>query len=412
MESYLVGGAVRDQLLGLEVVERDWVVVGAKPEDLLNLGFRQVGREFPVFLHPESHEEYALARTERKTQAGYRGFEVHAAPDVTLTQDLMRRDLTINAIAQDSSGQLIDPYGGLSDLEARRLRHVSSAFVEDPVRILRVARFAARFHTLGFRIDEGTLQLMIQMVQANEVDALTPERVFQELQRVLKGPHPAVFFEVLRECGALKRIFPELDALFGVPQEPVHHPEIDTGVHSLMVLTAAAELTPDPVIRFAALVHDLGKALTSPDTWPSHPGHEVLGLDALDRMSLRLRIPSNYKDLARKVMRYHGDIHRISRCEPQELLLLIEGLDGVRRPEALGPVAIACEADSRGRRGFENAPYPQGNLLITAGDIVRQVSTDCLKDQGYQGAEFGEALRALRIGALESHCKKTTALNG
>ena len=412
MECYLVGGAVRDQLLGLQVVERDWVVVGATPEDLIALGYRQVGRDFPVFLHPQTQEEYALARTERKTQAGYRGFSVHASPDVTLTQDLMRRDLTINAIAEDPSGQLIDPYGGLADLEARKLRHVSPAFVEDPVRILRVARFAARFHGLGFRIDASTLALMIQMVEANEVDALTPERVFQELQRVLNGPDPAVFFDTLRQCGALKRIFPELDALFGVPQDPQHHPEGDTGVHSLLALTEATKLSPDPAIRFAALVHDLGKALTPSDSWPSHPEHEALGLEALDQMALRLKIPTHYKELAGKVMRYHGAVHRIAAFQPPELLHLIEGLDGIRRPENLEPVAIACEADSRGRWGFEHQPYPQRPLLLAAGEIVKRVPTDVLKSQGYKGAAFGDALRTLRIDALRTFCKERGSLNG
>jgi tRNA nucleotidyltransferase (CCA-adding enzyme) len=400
MKTYLVGGAVRDQLLGLEVKERDWVVVGASPEHLLSLGFRAVGRDFPVFLHPETHEEYALARTERKTGPGYHGFEFHASPGVSLEADLFRRDLTINAMARDEFGQLIDPYGGLSDLEARRLRHVSPAFVEDPVRILRLARFAARFDPLGFTVAEETRSLMKQMVRAGEVDALVPERVFQELQKALAEPSPAVFFEVLRDCGALKRLFPEIDALFGVPQDPTHHPEMDTGLHTLLVLKRAAELTSDPVIRFAALVHDLGKGATDPALWPRHPDHEVLGEAVLEALSLRLRLPSVYLKLAQKVVLYHGSVHRAFSLTPPQLVQLLEALGLFKQPEGLSGVILACLADARGRPGFESVSYPQGERLSRALDAARGVSTASLLSQGLSGAALGAALKSLRIEAV------------
>ena len=295
MKTYLVGGAVRDTLLGLEVKERDWVVVGETPESMVARGFRPVGKDFPVFLHPVTREEYALARTERKTAPGYRGFAVHAEPDITLEQDLLRRDLTINAMASAESGEIVDPYGGLRDLDARLLRHVSPAFSEDPVRILRLARFAARFAPLGFTVAEETRELMRAMVTAGEVDALVPERVFAELAKALVEPVPMAFFEVLRSCGALARLFPEIEALFGVPQPPEHHPEIDTGVHTLLVLEQAATLSADPAVRFAALTHDLGKALTPPERWPRHWGHEKLGLPALETLCDRLKVPNAYR---------------------------------------------------------------------------------------------------------------------
>ncbi|MGZ8975796.1 multifunctional CCA addition/repair protein, partial [Methylomagnum sp.] len=331
MKAYLVGGAVRDALLGRPVKERDWVVVGETPDSMTARGFRPVGKDFPVFLHPKTKEEYALARTERKTAPGYRGFVVHAEPDVSLEQDLLRRDLTINAIAQDEDGGLIDPHGGAQDLAGRVLRHVSPAFAEDPVRILRLARFAARYAPLGFQVAEETRELMRAMIEAGEVDALVPERVFAELAKALSEPTPGEFFTVLRECGALARLFPEIDRLFGVPQPPQHHPEVDTGVHTLLVLAEAVKLSEDPAVRFAALTHDLGKGLTDPALWPRHHGHEKAGLSALDVLCDRLKVPNNYRKLAERVMRYHGHCHRALELRPGKVVDLLQRLEAFRQ---------------------------------------------------------------------------------
>jgi tRNA nucleotidyltransferase (CCA-adding enzyme) len=402
MKAYLVGGAVRDALLRRPIKERDWVVVGETPESMLARGYKPVGKDFPVFLHPGTREEYALARTERKTAPGYHGFVVHAQPDVTLEQDLLRRDLTINAMAQDEQGALIDPYGGLKDLEARRLRHVSPAFSEDPVRILRLARFAARFAPLGFTVAADTRALMREMVLAGEVDALVPERVFAELSKALEEDIPSVFFRVLRACGALARLFPEIDALFGVPQPPVYHPEIDTGVHSLMVLDQAARLSPDPVTRFAALTHDLGKALTDPARWPRHRGHEKLGLPALARLCDRLKAPNAHRKLAEKVMRYHGHAHRAAELRPGTLVDLLQRLDAFRQKDALEPFLLACEADARGRTGFEDRSYPQADWIRTAHQAALAASVQPLLEQGYQGEALGRALRCERIRRVKS----------
>ncbi|BBA35463.1 tRNA nucleotidyltransferase [Methylocaldum marinum] len=405
MKTYLVGGAVRDTLLGRPVEERDWVVVGETPESMIAQGFKPVGKDFPVFLHPKTREEYALARTERKTAPGYRGFVVHAEPDVTLEQDLLRRDLTINAMALDGDGRLIDPYGGMRDLKNRILRHVSPAFGEDPVRILRVARFAARFATLGFRIAEDTFDLMRDMVAAGEVDALVPERVWAEMARALSEAVPRAFFEVLRACGALARLCPEIDRLFGIPQPAEHHPEIDTGLHTLLVLDQAARLSPDPVVRFAALTHDLGKGLTPEALWPRHHGHEEAGLDALVSLCQRLRVPNAYRKLAEKVMRYHGHCHRALELRPATVVDLLQRLDALRKGEALDEFLLACEADAKGRPGFENRPYPQAEWLRTARDAALAIPVQPLLEKGFKGESLGLELRRLRIEAVKS-CRR------
>src|SRR5581483_3502651 len=324
MRVYLVGGAVRDRLLGREVTERDWVVVGASPEELERDGYMPVGREFPVFLHPQTHEEYALARRERKVGLGYRGFTTQFAPDVTLEDDLKRRDLTINAMAEAPTGEIIDPYGGRRDLEARLLRHVSEAFVEDPVRVLRVARFAARYAHLGFRVAEETLALMRQMTESGEVDALVPERVWQETERALGERRPDLFFETLRACGALAKIFPEIAALYGVPQPPRWHPEIDTGAHVMLVVRYAADIGAPTIVRFAALVHDLGKAVTPAEKWPSHHGHEEAGVPLIEELCNRLKVPNAYRELAVLTARYHAQVHRAAELRPNTLLKLLE----------------------------------------------------------------------------------------
>ncbi|MDM7322616.1 MAG: multifunctional CCA addition/repair protein, partial [Gammaproteobacteria bacterium] len=378
MKIYLVGGAVRDALLGLPVRERDYVVVGATPADMLERGFRPVGKDFPVFLHPETNEEYALARTERKSGHGYHGFVVHASPKVTLEEDLARRDLTINAIAQAADGRLIDPYGGARDLKARLLRHVSPAFAEDPVRLLRVARFAARFASLGFRVADETLILMRHMVHNGEIDALVPERVWQEIVKALATDHPARFFEVLRETGALARLLPELDALFGVPQPAMHHPEIDTGVHSLMVLQQAVRLGADGATRFAALLHDLGKGNTPRELWPHHYGHERRGAQLIKRLAERLRLPTHDRDLALMAARWHLHAHKAFELRPSTLLKLLEGLDALRRPERFESFLLVCEADARGRAGFEDRPYPQAEFLRQALAVVKGVAVQPL----------------------------------
>lgn len=399
-KTYLVGGAVRDCLLGLPVTDRDYVVVGATPDDLIEAGFRQVGADFPVFLHPQTGEEYALARTERKTAPGYHGFAVSFSPDVTLEEDLQRRDLTINAMAQDAGGHVIDPFGGQADLAARRLRHVSPAFAEDPVRILRVARFAARFHRLGFTVADDTRALMRRMVEAGEVDALVPERVWQEFERALREPDPQCFIGVLRESGALARILPELDRLFGVPQPAGPHPEIDTGVHVLMVLEQAARLSDDPQVRFAALLHDLGKGATPPAEWPSHHGHEARSVELVNGLCARLKVPVAYRQLALAVARDHGNAHRALELRPGTLLEILERTDALRRPQRFAQFLLACEADHRGRSGFEQRPYPQAARLRRAFEAARGVDVAPLVARGLTGEAMREALRQARTRAI------------
>jgi tRNA nucleotidyltransferase (CCA-adding enzyme) len=400
MQVYLVGGAVRDALLGLPVKERDWVVVGGTRDELLRLKYREVGRDFPVFLHPDSHEEYALARLERKVSPGYRGFSVEFGPEVTLEDDLARRDLTINAIAQDADGQLHDPHGGRRDLEARILRHVSPAFIEDPVRVLRVARFAARFAPLGFKVAPETMDLMRSMVERGEVAALVAERVWQETEKALSQPAVAEFFRVLRGCDALKVIFPEIDALFGVPQPAQWHPEIDTGVHTLMVLEQAARLSDKPVVRFAALVHDLGKASTPPAEWPGHRGHEERSVALIENLSTRLRLPTEYRDLAVIVARYHGNVHRAFELRPGTILEIFEKADAFRRPERFAESLLACEADSRGRLGLELAPYPQREYLLAARDAAAAVKPTAQEVAEQGGAKIAQLLRDRRLRAI------------
>ncbi len=400
MEIYLVGGAVRDRLLGLPVKERDWVVVGATPEEMLAKGFRPVGRDFPVFLHPQTHEEYALARTERKTGPGYRGFAVHADPHVTLKEDLRRRDLTINALAEDDQGRLMDYYGGLEDLKARRLRHVSAAFAEDPVRVLRVARFAARFKGLGFRVVPETLALMREMVAKGELDALVPERVWQEMVRALDEETPSEFFQVLRACGALAVIFPEIDRLWGVPQRRGYHPEIDTGVHTMMVLEQAARLSAEPRVRFAALTHDLGKGTTPREQWPRHPGHEARGAVLVERLCARLKAPRAYRDLAVVTARYHLRCHRILALRPATVLDTLLAVDALRRPQRFEELLMACEADWRGRAGYEDRAYPQAGWWRSALGAVKGVGTRSLVGAGLQGQALAQRLRQLRVQAI------------
>jgi tRNA nucleotidyltransferase (CCA-adding enzyme) len=406
MDIYLVGGAVRDSLLNYPVSERDWVVVGATPESMEKQGYRAVGKDFPVFLHPKSKEEYALARTERKTAHGYKGFSVFASPEVSLEQDLIRRDLTINAMALDKNGQLIDPYGGQRDLEQRILRHVSPAFVEDPVRILRVARFAARYAALGFSLAPETLQLMQTMVAAGEVDYLVPERIWAELTKVLASNSPSVFFYTLRDCGALAKILPELDNLFGVPQPPQHHPEIDTGVHSLMALEQATLLSDKPSVRFAALVHDLGKALSPKDNLPHHYGHERTGLSLLKKLCQRLRVPNNYSGLAFHVMEYHTHCHKVKELRANTLVTLLTTLGVFKAGDShLNDFILACEADARGRTGFEQRDYNQASYLKSAAAAALAVDTKAITQSELQGSKIGEAITQLRINAVQEFKK-------
>lgn len=405
MKIYLVGGAVRDQLLNYPVKEKDWVVVGATVNEMLELGYQQVGKDFPVFLHPETKDEHALARTERNTAPGYRGFEVHASPDVTLEEDLIRRDLTINAIAKDEDGNIVDPYNGQNDLKLKLLRHVSAAFSEDPVRILRVARFAARYAHLGFTVADETLQLMQQMVSNGEADALVAERVWQEFNKALNERNPEVFIQVLRDCHALKIILPEIDALFGVPQPIEHHPEIDTGIHTLMVLQQASLLTKEPATRFAALCHDLGKALTPKENWPSHYGHEALGIKPVRELCNRLRIPNNFRELACITAEYHLHVHRAFEIKKSTLLKTIEKVDGMRKPERYEQFLTACTADIRGRPGYEDHPYPQANYYREALKIIKSVDIQVLKEAGLQGKEMANAIHTARQSALNKLLK-------
>ena len=400
MQVYLVGGAVRDALLGLAVKERDWVVVGGTREELLRLKYREVGRDFPVFLHPDTHEEHALARLERKVAPGYRGFAVEFGPEVTLEEDLARRDLTINAIARSADGTLIDPFGGQRDLAARVLRHVSPAFSEDPVRVLRVARFAARFAPLGFQVAPDTLALMRAMVERREVEALVPERVWQETEKALREPRTSEFFRVLRACGALQPIYPEIDALFGVPQPAQWHPEIDTGVHTLMVLDQAAALSAEPTVRFAALVHDLGKGTTPRQEWPSHRGHEERSVALIEALAQRLRLPGEYRDLGVIVARYHGIVHRAFELKPKTILEFMEHADAFRRPERFAAALLACEADSRGRAGLENVPYPQREYLQAARATAAAVKPTPEEISALAGAKIAERVQRRRVLAI------------
>ena len=402
MQIYLVGGAVRDRLLHIPVKDRDWVVVGATPEQLLEQGFQQVGADFPVFLHPENHEEHALARTERKSGHGYQGFECHFSPDITLEEDLLRRDLTINAMAQDSSGQLIDPYNGRQDLEDRVLRHVSDAFQEDPLRVLRVARFAARFAPMGFNIAPETRNLMTAMCDNGELEHLVAERVWQETQRALGEARPDVYFDVLRQCGALATWFGELDALFGVPQPPQHHPEIDCGIHSLMSLSAAAELSEETEIRWATLLHDLGKALTPAAEWPRHIGHEKAGLGAIKKLCKRLKAPKDYTNLALLAGQWHTHIHRAFELRGDTLLKVFNQTDAWRKPERFKQLLIAAKADARGRTGHEQEAYPQAGYVWDAFQATKRITARDMMAAGYQGKAIGEALNTARGRFLDN----------
>ena len=406
MKSFIVGGAVRDRLLGLPVKDRDWVVVGATPEEMLARGFRQVGKDFPVFLHPQTHEEYALARTERKVAPGYTGFSVHASPEVTLEEDLIRRDLTINAIAEAEDGTLIDPHCGVQDLERRVLRHVSPAFAEDPLRILRVARFAARFHPLGFTVADETLLMMRAMVETGEIDALVPERVWQEIERALGEEQPSAFFEVLRACDALGVLAPEINQLWGVPQSPEHHPEIDTGVHTMMVLEAAAGLSDETPVRFAALTHDLGKGMTPQAEWPRHNGHEQRSVDLVTGLCQRLRVPNDHRDLALVTAAWHGDCHRALELRPGTVLRLLEDLDAFRRPGRFEQFLLACEADFRGRPGYEDLDYPQAAWLRRSREVAADISGAALAHTGLTGKALGEALAVRRTEAIAALAHK------
>tara|TARA_B110000211_G_scaffold67837_1_gene78279 strand:+ start:42 stop:1283 length:1242 start_codon:yes stop_codon:yes gene_type:complete len=409
MEIYLVGGAVRDSLLDLPVRDKDWVVVGSNAKLMKEQGYLQVGKDFPVFLHPQTKQEYALARTERKVGVGYLGFEFDASEFVTLEQDLLRRDLTINAIAESSDGQLIDPYNGRRDIKDKVLRHVSPAFAEDPLRVLRVAKFAARFARLGFTVAPETLKLMSNIVQSGEIDALVRERVWQEIEQTMGGPAPDVFIAVLRDCGALKSILPEVDRLFGVPQPVKYHPEVDTGLHTLLSLQQAVKLTDDPVIRYATLVHDVGKGVTDKANWPSHHAHETLGLPLQADISKRLHVPNEFAKLAALVCEHHTKMHRIKELRPATLLKLIEALDGFRRPERVQKFLLACEADARGRTGLEERDYPQNAYLTTILNELSQLDLGALlKEEKPQNPQ--EFVQQSRLSLLSDILTRLNAL--
>ncbi len=410
MKIYLVGGAVRDELLGYPYHEKDWVVVGATVDDMIAAGYQQVGKDFPVFLHPDTKEEHALARTERKTAAGYKGFEVHASPDVTLEDDLVRRDLTINAIAKDENGELADPYNGVGDIKNKILRHVSPAFMEDPVRILRVARFLSRYAHLGFTIADETMALMKTMVSAGEVDALVPERVWQEMQKALTEKTPTAFITTLRDCGALQKILPEVDCLFGVPQPEAHHPEIDTGIHTLMVLEQACLLSDDTDVRFAALMHDLGKGTTPEEEWPRHIAHEERGAKIVLAVCKRLRVPNEFRDLAERTARFHLHYHRALELKPATVVKTMEQLDAYRKPERFEKFLLASEADARGRPGFEYRQFQQGDFFRRAFSASKTIDIQQLREQGYENLALANQIKQSRIDAV-SEFKKTFAAN-
>ena len=400
MQTYLVGGAVRDKLLGLPVKDRDWVVTGATAEEMVKNGYKPVGKDFPVFLHPDTGEEYALARTERKTSKGYHGFSFNAAADVSLEEDLLRRDLTINAIAEDESGKLYDFYGGQQDIQKRLLRHISDAFAEDPVRILRVARFAARYAGLGFTIAPETLRLMRNMVANREVDALVAERVWQETESALSEKQADVYFMTLRDCGALKILFPDLDRLFGVPQPPKWHPEIDTGIHTMMVLQQACLLSDKPETRFAALMHDLGKGTTAKDILPSHYGHEDRSHDLVTKLCKLYRTPKRFSELAKLTARYHTHVHKVHELKPKTVLKVLTACDVYRKPERFSQMLLACMADARGRTGLENTEYPQLAYFEQAAKLCRSVDIKSIIDAGYSGEKIKQELNKRRLAAI------------
>lgn len=399
MKVYSVGGAVRDELLGLPVKDRDFVVVGSTPSEMQALGYRPVGKDFPVFLHPKTQEEYALARTERKTAPGYKGFQIHASPEVTLEEDLARRDFTMNAIAKDVNGQLVDPYHGVDDIQAKTIRHVSAAFSEDPVRILRAARFAARF--TEFSVASETMSLMREMVAAGEVDALVAERVWQELAKGLMEAKPSRMFELLRECGALQRIMPELDRLWGVPQPPQHHPEIDTGVHVMMAIDYAASQGFSLAVRFAALTHDLGKGTTPKEILPRHLGHEERSVHLLKDLSKRLRVPNDCKELAHIVAKFHGKMHQTLLMRPDTLLNFLQELDAIRQPERLLAFLKACESDSRGRAGLDKCPCPEADYLLSALDAVMSVNAGAVAKQFSEPEAIKQGIFEARLAKLK-----------
>jgi tRNA nucleotidyltransferase (CCA-adding enzyme) len=403
MQVFLVGGAVRDQLLQLEVKDRDYVVIGSTPEQLLQLGYQQVGKEFPVFLHPQTGEEYALARTERKQGTGYKGFTCYSGKDVTLEEDLIRRDLTINAIALSEQGEIIDPYHGVTDLKNRQLRHISPAFSEDPLRVLRVARFAARFYQLGFRIAPETFSLMQTLTDSGELNHLTAERVWLETAKALQTDSPHIYFKVLRECGALAVLFPEIDALFGIPGPERWHPEIDTGIHTLMVVEQSAKMSDSLAFRFACLVHDLGKALTPAEKWPSHKGHGFLGLAVIKSLCLRLRVPNEYRDLALLVSEHHTVIHNAFELKPSTLVKLMDKNDAWRKPQRFFLMLQCCVADSKGRTGFADKDYPAADYVWQAFQAAGKVEVQDIIKQGFKGAEIKEALRQARISAVKAY---------
>jgi tRNA nucleotidyltransferase (CCA-adding enzyme) len=400
MNIYLVGGAVRDKLLGRSFHEKDWVVVGGSIEELAAQGYQKVGKSFPVFLHPETHEEYALARTETKTGPGYHGFDVYAGSDVTLEEDLQRRDLTINAIAQDTDGTLIDPWGGQADLQARILRHVSAAFSEDPLRVLRIARFAASLQQYDFTIAPETLQLMREITASGEIAALTPERVWKETEKALLTPRPDIYLQILRDCGALQVVFPEIDALFGVPQPEKWHPEIDTGIHVLLVTRMAAQLSDSIAVRFAGMVHDLGKGTTKPEWLPRHHDHERRGITLIEALCDRISVPNHCRDLALHVCRYHTNIHRAMELRAETVLKILEGVDAFRRPERFEEFLLVCEADARGRTGLENNPYHQADIMRAAYAAATTVDNQDIQARGLTGPAFGEALQTERTNSI------------
>jgi tRNA nucleotidyltransferase (CCA-adding enzyme) len=405
MKIYLVGGAVRDALLQIPIKDKDFLVVGATANEMASLGYRQVGKDFPVFLHPKTQQEYALARIERKTGIGYDGFSCDASATVTLEEDLLRRDLTINALAQDEQGNIYDPYGGQADLNHKLLRHVSDAFIEDPLRVLRVARFAARLHSLGFTIAKETLALMSNISQGGELDALTPERVWQECDKALNTDNPQVFFQVLRDCGALKALFPEIDNLFGIPQPEKWHPEIDTGIHTLLTLKQAALLSDDISVRFAALVHDLGKALSPKEHLPKHHGHGQKGLGLIKQLCQRLRVPNDCKELALLVSDQHQNIHNAFALKASTVNSLFDKGDLWRKPQRLEKLLQVCKADLRGRTGFENDPYPQADYLLACFELAKGIPVSDILAAGYQGAQIKAQLSQARVLALEEYKK-------